>query len=98
MWFPKRNFKRKKEKHNEYEFYKKIRMCEPQISLRLRVLFEKMEFKNWKEKQDSCYNIGFFKKHVGRRKTTMIVKGMAKRVHHKNEIAYTSTCKDNVVQ
>jgi hypothetical protein len=37
---------------------------------------------------------------------TMIVKGVAKRVlyhvennyDHKNEIAYTSTCKDNVLQ
>jgi prephenate dehydrogenase len=33
----------------------------------------------------------YFLKHVGKRKTIMIVKEVAKRVHHKNEIAYTST-------
>lgn len=50
--------------------------------------------------------LDYFSKHVGKRKTTMIVKGVAKWVlyhvennyDHKNEIAYTSTCKDNVVQ
>jgi len=43
--------------------------------------------------------LDYFSKHVGKRKTTMIVKEVAKRVlyhvennhHHKNEIAYTST-------
>jgi hypothetical protein len=56
-------------------------MCEPQIFLRLRMLLKKMDlFKNWKERQDLCYNIGFFEKHVGKKKIIMIVKGMAKRV------------------
>lgn len=37
----------KDKKKNIMSFIKKIRMCEPQISLKLRVLFEKMDlFKN----------------------------------------------------
>jgi hypothetical protein len=75
-------------------------MWEPHISLTLKMLFEKMDlFKNWKEKQSFLVKMfDYFFKHVGKRKTTMIMKEVAKKIHHKNEIAYTSTCKDNVVQ
>jgi hypothetical protein len=39
----KKTLKDKKKKHNEYMFHKKIRMCEPQISLGLRALLEKID-------------------------------------------------------
>ncbi len=50
-------------------FIKSLKFVNHKFLLELRVLLKKMDlFKNWKERQDLCYNIGFFN-------LNMLVKG-----------------------